>query len=320
VWNDNARRELDKKLGCRFTYYAWDGDTLAFECGDPNDNGTMTHYVFEPGTFVPIAQAVSKTCLKLIVQPVYGYPYDIKRDPLWQHKPVPVPVPLDAFAWYQCDHLGTPMEVTDELGQVAWSGSYKAWGLAEEKLSDKARWADIRNPLRFQGQYFDVETGLHYNRHRYYDPVIGRFIGKDPIGFSGDINLYAYAPNAVQWTDPLGLTRSGRKPPPTGKKNIDNRPCCAEKWDVNRYDRKCNGHVPGVGNVSLFRDPKDGSWYSLDKTEHGSSWKMFTEAQGSTLEWIADLNEHGDWLTGKKHKGPTGRTINLRTLKCQDKK
>ena len=51
----------------------------------------------------------------------------------------------------------------------------------------------------FQGQYLDHETGLHYNRYRYYDPRVGRFVSKDPISYAGGLNLYAYAPN------PLGL-------------------------------------------------------------------------------------------------------------------
>lgn len=64
----------------------------------------------------------------------------------------------------------------------------------------------MTNPIRFQGQYHDHETGLHYNRHRYYDPGVGRFISQDPIGLAGGLNLYAYAPNPVGWVDPSGLT------------------------------------------------------------------------------------------------------------------
>jgi RHS repeat-associated protein len=64
----------------------------------------------------------------------------------------------------------------------------------------------VQQNLRFQGQYFDAETGLHYNRHRFYDPDCGRFISQDPIGLLGGINLYQYAPNPVTWIDPLGLT------------------------------------------------------------------------------------------------------------------
>ncbi|MCC5959790.1 MAG: RHS repeat-associated core domain-containing protein [Rhodobacteraceae bacterium] len=75
----------------------------------------------------------------------------------------------------------------------------------------------MSNPIRFQGQYFDEDTGLHYNRHRYYDPQSGRFIHQDPIGLQGGINLYEYAPNPIHWVDPLGLTcKPGDCGPPRG--------------------------------------------------------------------------------------------------------
>ena len=54
-------------------------------------------------------------------------------------------------------------------------------------------------------QYRDHETGLHYNRYRYYDPRAGRFVSKDPISYAGGLSLYAYAPNPVEWVDPFGL-------------------------------------------------------------------------------------------------------------------
>ncbi|MEG8189293.1 RHS repeat-associated core domain-containing protein, partial [Escherichia marmotae] len=62
-------------------------------------------------------------------------------------------------------------------------------------------------PLRLPGQYFDEETGLHYNLFRYYAPECGRFISQDPIGLAGGINLYAYAPNPLTYIDPLGLCK-----------------------------------------------------------------------------------------------------------------
>ncbi|WP_369303270.1 RHS repeat-associated core domain-containing protein, partial [Pseudomonas sp. N2-5-1-1] len=63
----------------------------------------------------------------------------------------------------------------------------------------------IDNPLRFQGQYFDPESGLHYNRHRYYNPDIGRYLTPDPVKLAGGINTYQYVPNPIGWVDPLGL-------------------------------------------------------------------------------------------------------------------
>lgn len=64
----------------------------------------------------------------------------------------------------------------------------------------------IEQPFRFQGQQFDEETGLHYNRFRYYDPSIGRFFSQDPVGLHGGIHGFAYAPNPNNWIDPLGLS------------------------------------------------------------------------------------------------------------------
>ncbi|WEL53480.1 colicin E3/pyocin S6 family cytotoxin [Pseudomonas kermanshahensis] len=129
--------------------------------------------------------------------------------------PTPTARPVDNFTWYQCDQLGTPMELTDENGRIAWSGIFKAWGLAEQKLSGNTQGPEHSNPFRFQGQYFDIETNLHYNRHRYYIPEVGRFASKDPIGTEGGLNVYSYCPTPTQWVDPLGLTHKYVPAPPS---------------------------------------------------------------------------------------------------------
>ena len=59
--------------------------------------------------------------------------------------------------------------------------------------------------MRLPGQYFDEESGLHYNRHRYYDPHCARYISQDPIGLAGGGNAYSYVANPITWIDPLGL-------------------------------------------------------------------------------------------------------------------
>jgi RHS repeat-associated protein len=60
-------------------------------------------------------------------------------------------------------------------------------------------------PFRFPGQSFDDESGLSYNRYRYYDPQCGRYISPDPLGIDGGLNLYQYSINPARWIDPFGL-------------------------------------------------------------------------------------------------------------------
>ena len=104
--------------------------------------------------------------------------------------------------YYHNDQIGIPREMTDEEGNIVWSGDYSGWG----KLTQEGRLKlDIHQPFRLQNQHYDEETGLHYNFFRYYDPEIGRFTQQDPIGLMGGGNLYVFAPNNQQWIDPLGL-------------------------------------------------------------------------------------------------------------------
>jgi RHS repeat-associated protein len=95
---------------------------------------------------------------------------------------------------------GTPQELVDENGKLVWQGTFDDWGkLIHETGSTTCR-------LRLPGQIADDETGLHYNRFRQYSPEAGQFISPDPIGFRGGVNLYRFAPNAINWVDPLGLS------------------------------------------------------------------------------------------------------------------
>ncbi|MFF7106231.1 RHS repeat-associated core domain-containing protein [Pseudomonas sichuanensis] len=210
-WNQMQRAKRQRELGCGYTLYGWDGDNLAWESSPPQDEGEIgrtVHYLYEPGSFVPVAQAIRKQPIRLLRQPDWSdREYDFDQDPLWQQEVKPQPI--DAIAWYQCDLIGTPMELTDHTGEVVWTAQYKVWGEIKETRSEWAKQIGLSNPIRFQGQYHDHETGLHYNRYRYYDPRAGRFINQDPISYTGGLNLFAYAPNPIGWIDPLGLNKFG---------------------------------------------------------------------------------------------------------------
>ncbi|PIT55012.1 hypothetical protein BHC49_07240 [Snodgrassella alvi] len=114
--------------------------------------------------------------------------------------------------YFHTDLNGCPEELTDANGKILWECSFQLWGKRIHEIEHEP----IEQNLRYQGQYLDRETGLHYNTFRYYDPDIGRFTQPDPIGLAGGLNLYQYAPNGLTWVDPLGLATR----PNNGKYNI----------------------------------------------------------------------------------------------------
>ncbi|WP_208642839.1 RHS repeat-associated core domain-containing protein, partial [Pseudomonas sichuanensis] len=197
-WNQLQRAKRQRDLGCGFTLFGWDGDTLAWESSPPRDEGDTgrtVHYLYEPGSFVPVAQALRNGPIRLHKQPDWSLrEYDFDQDPLW-HTEVK-PQAFDAMAWYHCDHLGTPQELTDVQGNVVWSAHYTAWGEVREERTERARLQGVSNPIRFQGQYQDPETALNYNRYRYYEPKMARYVSRDPIGMQGGMNVYSYVNNA----------------------------------------------------------------------------------------------------------------------------
>ncbi len=106
--------------------------------------------------------------------------------------------------YYHTDLTGTVHEVTAPDGTLVWAGYQAGFGENRGDISNSG--AYFEQPLRLPGQYYDEETGLHYNLFRYYAPECGRFVSQDPISIRGGLNLYRYAPNPITHIDPSGLS------------------------------------------------------------------------------------------------------------------
>ncbi|WP_416364936.1 RHS repeat-associated core domain-containing protein [Pseudomonas sp. NFX183] len=163
---DPFGRRISKTVDDLTTEFFWQGDKLVAE----HHADRHRSYIYEPDSFRP-----------LVLLEGFG------------------PKNTQPFH-YQLDHLGTPQELTAPDGEIVWAAHYRAYGQISRLDIEK-----IDNPLRFQGQYFDPESGLHYNRHRYYNPDIGRYLTPDPVKLAGGINAYQYVPNPTGWVDPQGL-------------------------------------------------------------------------------------------------------------------
>jgi RHS repeat-associated protein len=212
---DPLGRRVAKSDAFGSTHYLWDGDLMVHS----QRGASQALYIYEPGSFVPLAT-------------IQGAGEE------------------QSTYWYQCDQIGAPLELTDEQVQMAWAADYKVWGEAvmrsvlrtgtdDRPISTRA-WGSkpvappppppIEQPFRLQGQQFDEETGLHYNRFRYYDPVVGRFVSQDPIGWVGGKNYFEYAPNPIDYTDPWGLKGKKGRPLPTQDKT--GRPTISPHYSI----------------------------------------------------------------------------------------
>ncbi|WP_423394457.1 RHS repeat-associated core domain-containing protein [Burkholderia sp. LMG 21824] len=145
------------------------------------ENREVREWVYYPQSLVPLV--------------TIQHPYVTAAPALLEHG--------GSSQYYFCtDPNGFPVRVIDSIGAVVWEVNYTPPG--DIKLVENR--TDFYQPIRFQGQYYDAESGLHYNRHRYYDSHNSSFISKDRIGLAGNLNLYQFLVNSLGWIDPLGLT------------------------------------------------------------------------------------------------------------------
>lgn len=202
-------RRLYKKTARVLTLFGWDGDLMIWESFKSAQTNYTKHYIYEPDSFVPLLQAGYKDFIQLIETPDYQEyqtkPYSIYKDPVWNSNTRKKRTDLEQITFYHCDQVGTPQTMTNTRGECVWEILHDTWGTALEITAVNQDNPFEQNNLRFQGQYYDLETELHYNRYRYYEPHSARYVSKDPIGLSGGINTSAYVSDPTQWIDPRGL-------------------------------------------------------------------------------------------------------------------
>ena len=182
--------------------------------------------------------------------------------------------------YFHCDQIGIPREMTDKDGKLLWFGNYTGWGRLKEetKVTDSAY-----QPFRLQNQYYDRETGLHYNFFRYYEPNAGRFVNQDPIGLIGGDNLYLFAPNTMKWNDPLGLMNKCGN-------------CSKTGVDINLVQDKAKTYVDNIPRENFpkgdFLVGAHGN--SSIVATNGPNQKLFTPKQLAEL-----IKQHPKYSEGK---------------------
>jgi RHS repeat-associated protein len=204
---------IQKNANGQIQNYVYDVNNRLIQVKDGNNNVIATY------TYDPFGRRISKEVSGVKTYFLYSdegligeydstgneiKTYGYKPNSAWSTNPLFMKQGTNYY-FYHNDHLGTPQKMTDISGAVVWSATYDAFGKATIDM------AGVTNNLRFPGQYYDAETGLHYNGNRYYDANTGRYVTKDPIGFyGGDANLYRYATNdPVNEIDPMGLASRG---------------------------------------------------------------------------------------------------------------
>ncbi|HBK0694423.1 TPA: RHS repeat protein, partial [Escherichia coli] len=223
------------------TWYGWDGDRLTTIQNDR----TRIQTVYQPGSFTPLIRVetatgeLAKTQRRsladalqqsggedggsvvfppVLVQMLDRLESEILTDRVseesrrWlascgltveqmQNQMDPVYTPARKIHLYHCDHRGLPLALVSTEGATEWCAEYDEWG----NLLNEENPHQLQQLIRLPGQQYDEESGLYYNRHRYYDPLQGRYITQDPIGLKGGWNFYQYPLNPVINVDPQGL-------------------------------------------------------------------------------------------------------------------
>lgn len=274
---DALGRRLSKTYKGKTTYWLWEGNKPLHEWTAVGLDGTNTEavitWLFEEDSFAPIGKLQGESRHSILT-----------------------------------DHLGTPLEMVDQGGQRTWSAQTTAYGRV--RMEEGTRQAC---PFRFQGQYEDVETGLYYNRFRYYDPQEGSYVSQDSIGLEGGIRLYSYVENSLSWSDIAGLSGlpSFDKLKTMAQTTLDfstakdgavfwsgGRMKDAQRWAINNGKTTLEQTKGGkyLDSLDLF-NPKNG----LTGSQAAEIWNIASKRFADGASGVAHA-----FSTGAKRFGPYG--------------
>lgn len=219
-----------------------------------NIGGSVEEYIYDKDSLIGEYDSTGKLARNYL-QGVT----EISPSALWEN---------GKFYLLYADHLGVPVKVMSENGNLVWAAEYSAFGQAI--ISQE----DITVNMRFPGQYFDTESGQHYNYFRYFMPDIGRYSTADPIGYKGGANLYVYVlNNPVIFVDPTGLVCG-----PNGWKDW-----LVPDWIVGVFDftNACENHDCCYG------------CYVVSKSQCDSNFLNDMQNSCSTTFWLLRLDCYG---------------------------
>ena len=282
VWTaayDGLGRRIWKQYGDARTEYYWDDDRLAAEIGP--DGGVRVYAYTTSDAFVPFAF--------------------VDYDGLDAE-------PFDGRIYYVfTNQIGAPIRIEDGAGEPVWLAErYQAYGALE--LAPGAR---IECNLRWPGHFFDPETGLHYNRYRYYSPRLGRYIQTDPLGIAGGINTHAAPSNPVATVDLLGLQPpcKRKKDACTGKPHGKAKPD-AESDGVHPSMKEALGKPDPAWELGVIRNERNGVDFAdtpyLYPVGPGQKSIVKIEYTGSRRQDFAAANSAGGF--GTTQTAPLGYT------------
>ena len=267
---DPLGRRIWKEVKRQRTCWLWDGNVPLHEWQTTQKEPLIDviTWVFEEGSFVPTARITDKGSQSIVA-----------------------------------DYLGTPTQMYDSDGNKTWEAQLDIYG----RVRTFAGRSLNECPFRYEGQYQDSETGLYYNRFRYYDPSIGSYLSQDPIGLAGDIlNLYGYVVDINDGIDPLGLynpyghKKNGqfkKKPGPKPKPNVHGNSKTSTKPAVLYAQYDADGNFQKWGITQEVDNPR---------ARYGSGmpddWEVVEMTRGKRSDMLELEKELSEKVPGQLNK------------------